>query len=82
MAMDNGCHSIGFPLISAGIFGYPLEGAWRKALQACLDFLIKNPGAGLKIVFAVLSDSIITEGEKQLKEIAPEMTTPPVVKKG
>ena len=39
-------------------------------------------GAGLKIVFAVLSDSIITEGEKQLKEIAPEMTTPPVVKKG
>ena len=81
LAVDNGCHSIGFPLISAGIFGYPLEGAWRKALQACHDFLIKNPGAGLKIVFAVLSDSIIAEGEKQLKEIAPEMTVPPVAKK-
>ena len=25
LAMKNGCHSIGFPLISAGIFNYPIE---------------------------------------------------------
>ena len=37
--MGKGCHSIGFPLISAGIFGYPVEQAWRRALEACADFI-------------------------------------------
>ena len=29
VAMDNDCHTIGFPLISAGIYGYPLDDAWE-----------------------------------------------------
>ena len=69
LAVKNGCTSIGFPLISAGIFGYPVEEAWRKALQACRDFLEK--GYRVDIVFAVLSDSNIEIGRKILKEIAP-----------
>ena len=32
LAAENSCHSIGFPLISAGIFGYPLEG--KKLLES------------------------------------------------
>ncbi len=34
VAIENDIHSIGFPLISAGIFGYPVNQAWRKAIQA------------------------------------------------
>ena len=34
LAVQNNCRSIGFPLISAGIFGYPIDQAWRKAIQA------------------------------------------------
>lgn len=41
IAKENGLYSIGFPLISAGIFGYPLYGAWRKAIQTCNDFMLK-----------------------------------------
>ena len=49
LAKENGCKSIGFPLISAGIFGYPVDKAWRKALQACLDFQKDNPDTELDI---------------------------------
>ena len=73
LATENGCYSIGFPLLSAGIFGYPLEGAWRKALQACRDFFQKNPDVSINVVFAVLDDRIMAEGERQLAEIAPEL---------
>ena len=65
LAAENGCASIGFPLISAGIFGYPVDQAWRKALQACNDFLEK--GNQLDIVFAVLDDNILEAGKKSLK---------------
>ena len=73
LATENGCHSIAFPLISAGIYGYPLEGAWRKALQACRDYFQKNPDVSLNVVFAVLDDRIMAEGQRQLAEIAPEL---------
>ncbi len=63
LAKENGCRSISFPLISAGIFGYPLDGAWKRALQACNDFLNENPQYDIKIVFAVLDDRIIEIGE-------------------
>lgn len=75
LAAENGCHSIGFPLISAGIFGYPLEGAWRKALQACRDFIEKNPENDIDIVFAVLDPMIIALGEKTLLDVAPNLST-------
>ena len=72
LAVENGCHSIGFPLISAGIFGYPKDKAWRKAIQACSDFFQKNPDADLQVIFAVLDDSILTLGRQTLEEIAPQ----------
>ena len=72
LAAENNCQSIAFPLISAGIFGYPKDKAWRKAIQACKDFFGKNPDAGLQVVFAVLDDGIMDIGKKTLNEIAPE----------
>ncbi len=69
LAMENGCHSIGFPLISAGIFGYPLNGAWQQALQACAGFIRKHPSYDMEIIFAVLDDHILKIGRKTLEEI-------------
>lgn len=69
LAVENGCHSIGFPLISAGIFGYPKDKAWRKAIQACCDFFEKNPGVDLQVIFAVLDDSILALGQQTLEEL-------------
>ena len=51
LARDSGCHSIGFPLISAGSFGYPEAGAWTVALSACMQWLRANPAADMDVVF-------------------------------
>ena len=69
LAKDNGCHSIGFPLISAGIFGYPLNKAWRKAIQACNDFVNENPDYQIDIVFAVIDDHVLEVGQATLEDI-------------
>ncbi len=68
-AKENNLHSIGFPLISAGIFGYPLEGAWERAVSACNDFIKNNSEYEIRIVFAVLDDKILAVGEKNIEEI-------------
>ncbi len=75
LAVQNGCKSIGFPLISAGIFGYPVDKAWRKAIQACLDFQKANPDADLDIQFAVIDDKILSAGKRVLAELNKEKTT-------
>ena len=70
LALEYNCHSIGFPLISAGIFGYPKEQAWRIAIQACTDFFENHPEADIKVIFAVLDDGVLTLGKETVDEIA------------
>ena len=63
-AKENGCHSIGFPLISAGIFGYPKTEAWQVAIRACRDWISDNPDYDMDIVFAVLDKKILEMGKE------------------
>ena len=65
LAAAHGCASVGFPLISAGIFGYPAEQAWAVALRACTDFIQK--GNRIDVVFAVLNDRIAALGADALR---------------
>lgn len=74
LAKQYNLHSIGFPLISAGIFGYPVDKAWRKAIQACRDFIDANQDYDIEIVFAVLDDRIKDAGESTIQEILAPQT--------
>jgi len=62
-AKENESHSIGFPLISAGIFGYPKNEAWQVAIRACRDWISDNPDYDMDIVFAVLDKKIMEIGQ-------------------
>ena len=66
LAAEHGCASVGFPLISSGIFGYPREEAWEVAIKACRDFL--DGGNEMEIVFAVLNDSLLELGREKIRE--------------
>ncbi len=68
LAKENGCHSIGFPLISAGIYGYPAYLAWERALKACMDFTASEE-YDLDIIFAVLDDHMLELGKETYKKL-------------
>ena len=67
LARDNGCHSIGFPLISTGVFGYPKEEAWPIAITACAEWLDANKSWDMEIVFAVIDDATCEMGQTYLQ---------------
>lgn len=62
-AKENDSHSIGFPLISAGIFGYPKTEAWQVAIRACRDWIRDNPDYDMNVTFAVLDKKIMEIGK-------------------
>ncbi len=60
LALEKGCRSVAFPLISAEKGGYPKEQAWQVAVQSISDFLKKNADAGLR-VYLVAEDAQMQE---------------------
>ena len=62
-AAENSCKSIGFPLISAGIFGYPKDKAWEVAIKSCNDWFKKHADYDIDIVFAIPDKKILEMGK-------------------
>lgn len=59
MARANDIHSIAFPAISTGVYGYPLEEATEVALKAMSDWLKVNPYYGMAIMVACFDDHTV-----------------------
>ena len=68
LAWQNNCHSICFPLISAGIYGYPQKEAWEAAIKSCRDWLKEHEDYDIDIIFAVLDNKNALLGESVLNE--------------
>ncbi|MBR5508963.1 MAG: O-acetyl-ADP-ribose deacetylase [Lachnospiraceae bacterium] len=56
LARKNEIHSIAFPAISTGIYGYPLKQATEIALKTVTDWMKIHPDYGMAIMFACFND--------------------------
>lgn len=65
IAMENDLHSIAFPSISTGVFGYPIRDASIVAINAVKEFLMDNSDYEIDIIFCVFNDV----AEKIYKEL-------------
>lgn len=64
LAWKHGCMSIAFPLISSGIYGYPMEEAMRVASEAIRGFLADHD---MTVVVAVLDQHVYRMGERYFR---------------
>ena len=66
LARESGCKSVAFPLISAGVYGYPLEEAMRVAAETIERFLEKSD----MTVYLVLYDpASVAMGERLFGDV-------------
>lgn len=66
LAKENGCQSVAFPLISAGIYGYPLEAALRVPAGTIGRFLEQSE----MTVYLVLYDAAsVAMGERLFGDV-------------
>ena len=71
LARERGLHSIAFPSISTGVYGFPAERAAQIAVATVADELARDPGAIERVVFccfdrraAELHEAALAEREK------------------
>ena len=65
VACAKGCRSIAFPLISSGIYGYPVKEAWRVAIKA-----IQESPYDMDVTLAVIDDRALQLGASILSQEA------------
>lgn len=68
LAEEYGCESVAFPIISSGVYGYPMRDAVRVAVDTIADFLMEHDMLVYLVFFgknALSAGSKLTNGIKQ-----------------
>ena len=65
IAKECGCRSVAFPLISAGVYGYPKQQAFRVAAETISEFLNEND---MTVYIVLFTQELFEIGMKILHE--------------
>ncbi|MDO4197988.1 MAG: macro domain-containing protein [Erysipelotrichaceae bacterium] len=69
LAYENRCESICFPLISGGIYGYPLDECFMIALSALNDWAIEHKEPDIDVVFAIPEEYKYNKGKELIESL-------------
>ena len=56
LSRDRKLHTVAFPAISCGVYGYPISDACKIAVDTCAGFLEENENPA-KVIFVLFSDA-------------------------
>ena len=59
LAKANGLHSIAFPAISTGVYGYPIKEAAEVSYKAVTDWLRQNRDYEMEVLIACFNDKTV-----------------------
>ncbi len=68
LARRHHLHSIAFPAISTGAYGYPVDEAARIALLTCTQWLNANPGYGMNIILTCFNSTVLNAYQTLVKQ--------------
>ena len=69
LAVENGIHSLAFPAISCGVYGYPIEAACKIAVDTICIFLADNSTIE-KVIFMLYSSGDLKVYENYLQTLS------------
>lgn len=67
IALEKGCKTVAFPLISSGIYGYPKEQALRVAVDAISSFLAEHE---MQVYLVVFDETAFRISERLFADIS------------
>lgn len=67
LAKENNCESVAFPLISSGVYGYPMNEAFKVAVDTVAEFLMQND---MLVYIVVYNKNALAAGSKLFTDIA------------
>lgn len=66
LAREIDCHTVAFPLISAGVYGYPKEAAMRVAVETIQDCIAERD---MTVYIVAYDESMLALGRKLFPEL-------------
>ncbi|MFC2316660.1 MAG: macro domain-containing protein, partial [Selenomonas massiliensis] len=70
LARAHGLHTIAFPAISTGVYGYPKEAAAEIALRTIHEWFDAHPDAGMRVTivsFSAQDDAVYQKIQRELR---------------
>lgn len=67
LAKENHCESVAFPLISSGVYGYPMNEAFKVAVDTIAEFLMHND---MLVYIVVYNKNALATSSKLFTDIA------------